>query len=164
MNVVLIEPQIPPNTGNVARLCAATRIPLHLVGKLGFRITNRQLQRAGLDYWDYVQLRRHAYLDDFLSKVPESRLFFFSKAARQSYVQASFQDGDFLIFGSETQGLPPWLFDKYPHQFWAIPMFHPRVRSLNLASAVAIVLYEALRQNKKLISHPPNIRSPQNLM
>jgi len=145
--VVLVEPRIPPNTGNVARLCAAVKIPLHLVGPLGFELTDRHLKRAGLDYWDLVDIHRHPCLEDFLSGTPASTLHFFSKKAGPSYVEAQFGLEDCLIFGSETEGLPEWLFESYRDRFWRIPIFEQGVRSLNLASAVAIVTYEVLRQN-----------------
>lgn len=150
MHVVLVEPEIPPNTGNVARLCAATQIPLHLVGKLGFRMTNRYLKRAGLDYWPHVELHRPDSLEQFLIDKENARLFFFSKRAAQSYVQACFREGDFLIFGSETRGLPDWVLERYREQTWKIPILNPNVRSLNLSNAVAVVLYEALRQTGRL--------------
>ncbi|MFQ5739583.1 MAG: tRNA (cytidine(34)-2'-O)-methyltransferase [Acidobacteriota bacterium] len=150
MQVVLVEPQIPPNTGSVARLCAATEIPLHLVGRLGFHITDRHLKRAGLDYWEFVEVHRHDSLEGFLARVPASRLRFFSKKAPTSYLSASFHARDRLIFGSETTGLPDWLFGKYPDRFYSIPIFHPSVRSLNLAASVAIVVYEALRQTGRM--------------
>lgn len=147
LKVVLVEPRIPPNTGNVARLCAAVKIQLHLVGPLGFRITDRHLKRAGLDYWDLVEVYRHPGLEQFLLDLPAATLHFFSKKARPPYVEAVFGQEDYLIFGSETQGLPDWLFEAYRDRFWRIPIFEGGVRSLNLASAVAIVTYEALRQN-----------------
>jgi len=150
MQVVLVEPEIPPNTGNVARLCAATQLPLHLVGKLGFEITDRHLKRAGLDYWEWVQIHRHESAKEFFEGIPSDRLFFFSKRAEKTYVNAAFQENDFLVFGSETKGLPQWVFDRYSDQIWRIPIFHPQVRSLNLAGAVSIVVYEALRQIGKL--------------
>lgn len=151
MQVVLVEPEIPPNTGNVARLCAATQLPLHLVGKLGFEITDRHLKRAGLDYWEWVQIHRHESATEFFEGIPPDRLFFFSKRAEKTYVNAAFQENDFLVFGSETKGLPQWVFDRYSDQIWRIPIFHPQVRSLNLAGAVSIVVYEALRQTGKLV-------------
>jgi tRNA (cytidine/uridine-2'-O-)-methyltransferase len=144
--VVLVEPEIPPNTGNVARLCAAVRIPLHLVEPLGFKMTDRHLKRAGLDYWDFVEVHRHSSLEDLISTIPSRNLCFFSKKARRPYVEAEFSRNDFLVFGSETRGLPDWLFSLYPDHFWRIPILQDRVRSLNLSSAVAIVTYEALRQ------------------
>jgi len=148
--VALVEPQIPPNTGNIARLCAAVKFPLHLVDPLGFEITDRQLKRAGLDYWDLVEVHRHLGLAEFLSTAPPSGLHFFSKKARCSYIEASYRPGDYLVFGSETSGLPDGLIESFPDHFWRIPIFEEGVRSLNLASAVAIVAYEALRQNGHL--------------
>src|SRR4030042_1588923 len=100
MNVVLVQPEIPPNTGNIARLCAATGIPLHLVGPLGFRLTDSRVRRAGVDYWDSVDIRRHPSLEEFLQAIQDSRLFFFSKTATTSYTNARYRDGDFLVFGS----------------------------------------------------------------
>ncbi len=150
MHVVLVEPEIPPNTGNVARLCAATQLQLHLVGRLGFRITDRHLRRAGLDYWNFVQVHRHKSVQEFFDGVPSGRLFFFSKRGHKTYVNAAFQEDDFLVFGSETKGLPTWIFEQYSDKIWRIPIFHPQVRSLNLSGAVSIVVYEALRQMGKL--------------
>jgi tRNA (cytidine/uridine-2'-O-)-methyltransferase len=150
MDIVLYEPQIPPNTGNIARLCAATGIRLHLIGPLGFKITDRHLKRAGLDYWDHVNVQVHHSLRAFLATVPRVRVFFFSKRAGRSYVQARFPEDSVLVFGSETAGLPEWVFEEYSEQLWSIPMFNPAVRSLNLSSAVAVVTYEALRQMNRL--------------
>ncbi len=150
MHVVLVEPQIPPNTGNIARLCAATKLPLHLVGSLGFRITDSQVKRAGLDYWEYVQIERHGSLEQFLKGVQSTRLFFFSTKGKRAYVQARFQEGDFLVFGCETKGLPAWVLERYSDRVWRIPIRHPEVRSLNLSNAVSIVVYEALRQTGRL--------------
>ena len=150
MNVVLVEPQIPPNTGNIARLCAATCLPLHLVGRLGFRVTDRQLKRAGLDYWDYAQINRHPSVEKFFQELSSDQLFFFSKKGQEPYIHANYREGNFLVFGSETNGLPEWVFERYSDRIWRIPICHPKVRSLNLASAVSIVVYEALRQTGKL--------------
>ncbi|MDA2933762.1 tRNA (cytidine(34)-2'-O)-methyltransferase [Acidobacteria bacterium AH-259-D05] len=150
MQVVLVEPQIPPNTGNVVRLCAATQLPLHLVGRLGFRITDRHLKRAGLDYWDCAQIHRHPSIEEFFDGISPAQLLFFSTKGQNSYVNAAFQEDSFLVFGSETKGLPSWIFQRYPDGIWRIPIFHPQVRSLNLAGAVSIVVYEALRQIGKL--------------
>lgn len=152
MQIVLVEPQIPPNTGNIARLCAATDTPLHLVRPLGFEITDRHLKRAGLDYWQWVQVQVHDSLDEFLRKAGSSRLFFFSKKVSRSYSEAHFEKDDWLVFGSEVSGLPKRLFQEYAERFYCIPMFNPNVRSINLASAVAIVAYEALRQCGQLTS------------
>ncbi len=150
MHVVLFEPEIPPNTGSIARLCAATNTTLHLVAPLGFKVDDKHLRRAGLDYWKYVDIRLHTSWDDFLRKDEEKRLLFFSKKALQSYTKASYLEGDFLVFGPETRGLPQELLDA--HQEWAyrIPMMGQGVRSLNLSNAVSIVLYEALRQLGKV--------------
>ena len=150
MHVVLVEPQIPPNTGNIARLCAATKLPLHLVGKLGFKITDSNLKRAGLDYWKYTQVCCYPSLEEFLEDIPPTRLALFSKRANKTYVEATFREGDFLVFGSETKGLPSDLLERYSERTWRIPIFHPKVRSLNLSSAVALVVYEALRQIGRL--------------
>ena len=147
ISVALVEPAIPPNTGNIARLCAAAKVPLNLVGRLGFEITDRHLRRAGLDYWKYAEVNRHPNLQNFLDQIPRDRLHFFSKKAELSYVEASYDRGSHLVFGSETEGLPEWLFHTYKDRFRRIPMFESGVRSLNLSSAVAIVVYEALRQN-----------------
>lgn len=146
MNIVLVEPEIPPNTGNIARLCAATRTTLHLVGRLGFHLTDSRVRRAGLDYWDYVDIKRHPSIAGFLESVPEASLFLFSRHATVSYTAARYQEDSYLVFGSETRGLPKDVTEKYADRIWTIPMFHPAVRSLNLSSAVAVVCYEALRQ------------------
>jgi tRNA (cytidine/uridine-2'-O-)-methyltransferase len=146
MEIVLIEPQIPPNTGNVARLCAAVRLPLHLVGQLGFQINDRQLRRAGLDYWPHAQVHQHQNSESFLQAIPRSRLLFFSTRGSQTYLNAPFREDTCLAFGSETTGFPSWIFETYPDRIFRIPILNPAVRSLNLANAVAIVTFEALRQ------------------
>jgi len=146
-HIVLIEPEIPPNTGNIARLCGATGTTLHLVGKLGFSLDDRYLRRAGLDYWHTVKLQRWETLDDFNQAYPAARCWYTSKKAHRSYCQANYLPGDFLVFGKETQGLPDDLLERNPEQIIRIPMFEPDVRSLNLSTAAGIVLYEALRQN-----------------
>lgn len=145
-NVVLVEPEIPPNTGNIARLCAATGSHLHLVGQLGFRLTNAQLRRAGLDYWDAVQCFRHTTLEAACAALPDRRRFYFSTQGQISYTAVAYQPGDLLIFGSESRGLPPAVLADNPSSTLGIPIRVEHVRSLNLATAVAIVLYEALRQ------------------
>lgn len=150
--VALIEPEIPPNTGNIARLCAATGSVLHLVGPLGFRLTDSALRRAGLDYWDSVDLRRHANFDAFCAAVAPARLLFFSTAAPASYLDARYRPGDALVFGSESRGLPDELLAAHPDSVFAIPVRPDRVRSLNLATAAGIVLYEALRQTRSCAS------------
>jgi tRNA (cytidine/uridine-2'-O-)-methyltransferase len=144
LHVALWEPEIPPNTGNIARLCAATGATLHLIGRLGFRLDDRSLRRAGLDYWSAVEIHRHASLDDF--EAAGLRLACFSAHAEQPYTAGTYQPGDCLLFGSESGGLPPSLLERHADRTFTIPMPAGRVRSLNLATAVGIVLYEALRQ------------------
>jgi tRNA (cytidine/uridine-2'-O-)-methyltransferase len=149
MHVVLFEPEIPPNTGSIARLCAATLTPLHLIEPLGFKIDDKHLKRAGLDYWDFVDLTVHKSWDAFVQGRAGKRLLFFSKRATQSYTQARYEEDDFLVFGPETRGLPPELLGANPQRCYRIPMMGPGVRSLNLSNAVAIVLYEGLRQLRR---------------
>ena len=144
--VVLVEPKIPPNTGSIARLCAATRIPLHLVEPLGFEMTNSRLKRAGLDYWEFAQVKTHSSLDSLIAGLDPCDLCLFSKKATRSYLEAGFQGNELLVFGSETVGLREELLGSYPERCFRIPIMQPAVRSLNLANAVAIVVYEALRQ------------------
>jgi tRNA (cytidine/uridine-2'-O-)-methyltransferase len=150
MHVVLVEPEIPQNTGSIARLCAATASTLHLIAPLGFGIDDRRLKRAGLDYWRFVDIRLHASWERFLAVYGTQRLLFFSKRARTSYTRARYQENDFLVFGPETRGLRQELLDAHAERAYCIPMIGPGVRSLNLANAVSIVLYEALRQLGKL--------------
>lgn len=149
-HIVLIEPEIPPNTGNVARLCAATGTVLHLVGKLGFSIDDKQLKRAGLDYWPAVNLQRWDSFTELQAAYPQGRFWYTSKKAQHSHVSANFHPGDFLVFGKETKGLPEDLLAAHPKQTLRIPIFSPVVRSLNLSTAAGIVLYEALRQTGRL--------------
>ena len=146
MQVVLFEPEIPPNTGSVARLCAATLTPLHLIEPLGFKIDDKHLKRAGLDYWEFVELHVHKSWDDFLTTAAPENLLFFSKRAAKSYTSTRYNENDFLVFGPETRGLPPRLLETNHNRFFRIPMMGIGVRSLNLSNAVSIVLYEALRQ------------------
>ena len=146
LSVALIEPEIPPNTGNIARLCAATNVPLHIVGVTGFRMDDRALRRAGLDYWPEVQLSRHADLDELYRALPAARFVYLSTKADRVYTDWSFQPDDCLVFGPETRGLPEDLLRRHWSHCLRIPMLNPKVRSLNLATAVGIVLYEALRQ------------------
>ena len=142
--VVLVEPEIPQNTGSIARTCAATNTPLHLVGKLGFRIDEHAVRRAGLDYWHLVDLHTHPDLDDFTAKHPTSRLHLFAPSATRSYLVGDWQPGDALVFGKESVGLDAAILAKYPETTWGIPM-SGGVRSLNVSNSVAIVLFEALR-------------------
>ncbi|HZG54816.1 MAG TPA: tRNA (cytidine(34)-2'-O)-methyltransferase [Pyrinomonadaceae bacterium] len=146
IHVALVEPEIPPNTGNVARLCAAMRTPLHIVGVAGFRLDDRAVRRAGLDYWPEVQLSRHRDLDALRAALPQSRFVYLTTKARRPYTDWRYADGDCLIFGRETRGLPEELLRANASHCVTIPMLNPRVRSLNLATSVAIVLSEALRQ------------------
>src|SRR6185369_223455 len=149
-NIVLVEPEIPPNTGNIARLCAATGSILHLVGQLGFSIDDRYLKRAGLDYWEYVTLRQWPDLATLQASAPGGRFFYLSTKARRSYLEAAFQPGDFIVFGKETKGLPEELLFANPDTAITIPMPAGAVRSLNLSTSAGIVLYEALRQTGRL--------------
>lgn len=143
--IVLVEPEIPQNTGNISRLSAATQSPLHLVGRLGFRIDEKAVRRAGLDYWHLVQLEQHLDLAHFRYRYPAARLCLFSAVATRSYLDAGFRPGDALVFGKESVGLDPELLDRHPDDVFGIPTLGA-VRSLNLSNAVSIVLYEALRQ------------------
>jgi len=146
LNIVLVEPEIPPNTGNIARLCAATGTNLHLVGKLGFSLDDRYLKRAGLDYWPHVSLHIWESLEQLQQAHPNSRWWYTSKTADKSYTQATFQEHDFIAFGKETKGLPKQLLaDNHDHCL-LIPLAGTAVRSLNLSTSAGIVLYEALRQ------------------
>ncbi len=145
-HIALYEPEIPPNTGNIARLCAATFTTLHIVGVTGFRMDDRTLKRSGLDYWSEVTLKRHLDLDELYASLPDSRFLYLTTKAERSYADWTYVDNDCLIFGPETRGLP-WdvLRTNWDHCL-TIPMPNPAVRSLNLATCVGVVLYEALRQ------------------
>jgi tRNA (cytidine/uridine-2'-O-)-methyltransferase len=146
LHVALWEPEIPPNTGNIARLCAATDSVLHLIGRLGFRLDNRALRRAGLDYWPFLDVRQHVDMADFEASLPGARVFCFSVRAGTRYTQVAYQDGDCLLFGGESRGLLASVLERAGARALCIPMLSDRVRSLNLATAVGIALYEALRQ------------------
>jgi tRNA (cytidine/uridine-2'-O-)-methyltransferase len=146
MQVVLFEPEIPPNTGSVARLCAATLTPLHLIEPLGFKIDDKHLKRAGLDYWEFVDLRVHPSWQHFIDVAAPKQLWFFSKRATRSYTGVRYEDTDFFVFGPETRGLPQQILDANPERALRIPLLGTGVRSLNLSNAVSIALYEALRQ------------------
>ena len=145
-HLVLLEPEIPPNTGNIARLCAATDTTLHLVGQLGFSLDDKHLKRAGLDYWPAVKLQLWDDLAALERHHPRARWWYTSKKADKIYWQAEFRTGDFLVFGRETRGLPAALLAANLDRCLRIPMAAGPVRSLNLATAAGIVLYEALRQ------------------
>ena len=145
LQVALINPQIPPNTGNIARLCAATDVALHLIEPLGFTLGDTELRRAGLDYWDDVDLWRHPDWYSFRDAMDRSRCLYFSARAQRSFWRAPYRANSCLVFGNETEGMPARILEKYPDRCFTIPMAGP-VRSLNLATAVGIVLYEALRR------------------
>jgi tRNA (cytidine/uridine-2'-O-)-methyltransferase len=146
LHVALFEPEIPPNTGNIARLCAATFTELHIVGVTGFRMDDRTLKRAGLDYWSEVRLHRHESLDDLYAALPTSRFAYLTTKTPAPYTSWEFRDSDCLVFGPETRGLPAAVLDSHPESCLTIPMPNQKVRSLNLSTSVGIVLYEALRQ------------------
>jgi tRNA (cytidine/uridine-2'-O-)-methyltransferase len=148
ISVALVEPEIPQNTGNIARLCAATRTQLHVVGAAGFRLDQRAVRRAGLDYWDEVTLYRERDIDDLYRLLPEARFLYFTTKAKRSFLNWTFDQNDCLVFGRETRGLPEDLLHKNWERCLTIPMLNPKVRSLNLANSVAIALYEALRQTQ----------------
>lgn len=145
LHIVLVEPEIPPNTGNVSRLCAGLNAHLHLVGKLGFSTDDRQLKRAGLDYWEHVQVHYHESLEALEALYPQARWIYTSSTAERLHTDWSYQPDDFLVFGKETQGLPKDLLERVADRTVRIPHWGP-VRSLNLSNAVAVVAYEAMRQ------------------
>ena len=146
LHVVLVEPEIPPNTGNIARMCAATGSSLHLVEPLGFKLDDAKLKRAGLDYWDAITPRIHGDLDTYFDQCHPTRFFLFSTGGSASLFDAAFEPGDHLLFGSETRGLPDQLLEKHPDRIIGIPVQTIHVRSLNLSTAAGIAVYEALRQ------------------
>lgn len=146
MHVALFEPEIPPNTGNIARLCAATHTPLHIVGVTGFRMDDRTLKRSGLDYWDEVKLHRHIDIAALYAALPQSRFIYLTTKAERPYTAWEYLATDCLVFGPETRGLPEELLKGNWDNCLTIPMPNSNVRSLNLATSVGIVLYEAIRQ------------------
>jgi|SRR5436190_17739352 len=147
MNIVLVEPEIPPNTGNVARLCAATRTELHLIEPLGFTLNDAQLKRAGMDYWQHTNWHRWPNWISFQNSLaPAATLWFIESHGPRLYTEAKFAPGDYLVFGRETAGLPRKLLEQNSDRWLRIPMFNPDARSLNLSNCVALVLFEALRQ------------------
>lgn len=145
VNLVLVEPEIPMNTGNIARTCAATRSRLHLVRPLGFDISDRAVKRAGLDYWSMVDITVYDSLEEFLRRHGEEELWLATTKAPRAYTEAAFSDGCYLLFGKETAGLPRWLREQYRDRCIRIPM-RQDARSLNLANSAAVLCYEALRQ------------------
>ena len=149
MSVVLLEPEIPPNTGNIARLCMASNTTLHLVEPFGFRLDDSTLKRAGMDYWHEVDVHLYKSFDALRAAAPKDAMFYFLTAqAARSYLESRYREGDFLVFGRESIGLPPALLAENEPACVRIPMWNPEARSLNLATSVAIVLYEALRQTR----------------
>ena len=149
MNIVLVEPEIPPNTGNVARLCAAARTSLHLVEPFGFKLDDARLKRAGMDYWEHVEWRRWPDWKTFAEKLPTgARLWFIESGGPKIYSDVVFSAGDYLVFGRETAGLPRKLLEQNRDRWLRIPMFNAASRSLNLSNCVALVLFEALRQQQ----------------
>lgn len=145
-NIVLHEPEIPSNTGNIGRTCVATGTRLHLIRPLGFKIDDKKIKRSGMDYWKDLNLTIYDDWDDFLEKNPEARIFYATTKGRNVYSEVEFKDGDFLVFGKESAGIPEEILIKHPNEAIRIPMDRD-IRSLNLSNSVAIVLYEALRQN-----------------
>jgi len=146
-NIVLVEPEIPPNTGSIARLCGATNSILHLVKPLGFSTDDRQLKRAGLDYWEHVKIIYWESFEEFLEASRIEKLHFLSKKVARPYTESVYRPGDFLVFGKETKGLPEYILTSLPERCFNIPMENPNIRSINLAMCCGIVLYEAIRQN-----------------
>ena len=144
-HIVLVEPEIPQNAGNIARTCAATGTHLHMIRPLGFEVSDKYLKRAGLDYWNLVQISYYDSFAELREKYPDSKFYFFTTKARHRHCDAQYQDGDFLVFGKETKGLPEELLVENEETCVRIPMFE-KARSLNLSNSVAIALYEALRQ------------------
>ncbi len=145
-NIVLVEPEIPQNTGNIARTCAATGCRLHLVKPLGFEVSDKYLKRAGLDYWQYVDIKYWENFEELQAAFPQGRFFYFTTKALNCYTDIEYTDGDFLVFGKETKGLPEELLKANPHSCVRIPMMG-ELRSLNLSNSVAIAVYEGFRQS-----------------
>ena len=146
MNIVLLEPEIPQNTGNIARTCAATGASLHLIKSLGFKIDEKSIKRAGLDYWNLLDLYVHENYEDFMSKYPGAKVYMGTTKAEKTYAQATYKEDDFIMFGKETAGIPEEILKENKDTCIRIPMKED-ICSLNLSNSVAIVLYEALRQN-----------------
>ena len=149
MHVVLVEPEIPPNTGNVARLCAATKTTLHLIEPLGFTLDDRDLKRAGMDYWQHVEWHRWKSWAEFEAKLPPgARVWFIESGGPRRYAEVSYAADDYLVFGRETAVVPKTFLERHGEHGLRIPMFNAESRSLNLSNCVALVLYEALRQQR----------------
>ncbi len=148
MNIVLVEPEIPPNTGNVARICAATHSTLHLIEPLGFALDDKQLKRAGMDYWNHLRWQCWPSWKKFQEQLPPSaRLWFIESGGKKHYAEIAYAQEDYLVFGRETAGLPKKLLETFPDFWLRIPMLNQQSRSLNLSNCVALVLFEGLRQH-----------------
>lgn len=146
LNIVLLEPEIPANTGNIGRTCVAAGARLHLIEPMGFRISQKEVKRAGLDYWDKLDVTVYDSYSDFLEKNPGAKIYFATTKAKHTYADVSFEEDAYIMFGKESAGIPEEILVEHPEECIRIPMFG-EIRSLNLANSVAIVLYEALRQN-----------------
>ncbi len=153
-NIVLIEPEIPTNTGNIGRLSLASGSTLHLVKPFGFEINDSRVKRAGLDYWKHISLFTYDSIEDFFTKNEGARFAFFSSHGTKDYCDIDYQEDLFLIFGKESKGLPKELTKKYPDKVYSIPLFSPHIRSLNLANAVSVVVYEGIRNVKSKLTKP----------
>ena len=151
-NIVLFQPEIPQNTGTIGRLAVSTNCRLHLIEPLGFSLDDKYLKRAGLDYWQHLSPSIHPDWESFLKAEKPQRMFFISTHGEKNFFDAEYQIGDYLVFGRESAGLPPEFYESYRNDMWQIPMPGDFSRSLNLANAVSITLYEAMRQNRKIIS------------
>jgi len=149
-HIVLVAPEIPQNTGTIGRLAVSTDCRLHLIEPLGFSLEDKFLKRAGLDYWPHLRFTLHRNWEDFFAAEKPERLFFISTHGKKSFFDAEYHEGDYLVFGRESSGLPPELYERYRDDLWRIPMPGEFSRSLNLANSVSIVLYEAMRQNRNL--------------
>jgi len=145
MNIVLFQPEIPANTGNIGRTCVATGTKLHLIEPLGFQLNKKAIQRAGMDYWEHLDVTRYVNFDEFLMKNPDSRIYMATTKAKHTYTEVSYKENDYIMFGKESAGIPEEILIHYEKNCIRIPMMN-NIRSLNLANSVAIVLYEALRQ------------------
>ncbi len=147
LNIILFEPEIPQNTGNIGRTCVLTNCKLHLIKPLGFTLDDKQVKRAGLDYWPELKLEIHESFDDMISKYPDARVFLSTtKGTKYHHDQVKYKEGDFIVFGKESSGLPDYIRDRYEENRIRVPMVNTTTRSLNLSNTVAIVVYEALRQ------------------
>lgn len=146
LNIVLLEPEIPANTGNIGRTCVAAGARLHLIEPMGFRISQKEVKRAGLDYWDKLDVTVYDSYSDFLEKNPGAKIYFATTKAKYTYADVSFEEDAYIMFGKESAGIPEEILVEHPEECIRIPMFG-EIRSLNLSNSVAIVLYEALRQN-----------------